>query len=191
MGYRGDEGAAMWPMSKRPRRTHWQAQEAAWLKQLPQHVQVALSQIEPSITMGLRHWPCDIELVGGRIEERVILTTPGAVGIDSRGSEVLRLAADEIVMVRNHRDRLPPKLANRLYARGESGMGYFIFAVKLRDGRELPFFTGDIVDFPNWPPGVHASDVVKLCKDEPRALRDREVTEHEETRPHRWCVIDG
>src|SRR5215218_6564247 len=50
--------------------------------------------------------------------------------------------------------RLPAELANKLYDAGESGMGYAAFTLVLRDGRRLPYVTGNAVNFPALPAGV-------------------------------------
>ncbi len=50
-------------------------------------------------------------------------------------------------------------IANRIDEAGESGMGYCMFHLVLRDGRALPGVTGNAVDFVNLPSG-ETSDVI-------------------------------
>jgi len=72
------------------------------------------------------------------------------------------IPAERICRVRSSPDRLPARLANELYAAGESGMGYHAFSVQLRDGRRLHFVSGNAVDFPAWPEGVTGADAVTV-----------------------------
>ena len=72
--------------------------------------------------------------------------------------------------------RLPPAIADRLYVEGESGMGYTIFTLIMRDGSRLPRVTGNWVDFPALPNGVTTADVVDVLPHAGREhYRDRPV----------------
>lgn len=59
-----------------------------------------------------------------------------------------------MVSIADSPTRLPPALANRLYAAGKSGMGYCVFTLVLADGRKIPCRTGNAVDFPALSEGV-------------------------------------
>jgi hypothetical protein len=68
----------------------------------------------------------------------------------------------DVVAIEESRDRLPAQLADDVYEAGESGMGYVIFTVRLRDGRSIPFSTGNAVDFLDWPADANPSDAVAV-----------------------------
>jgi hypothetical protein len=62
--------------------------------------------------------------------------------------------------------RLPAQFANKLYASGESGMGYTIFTVVFSDGSRQAYGTGNAVDFIRYPKGP--SDVSDVLPHEGR-----------------------
>jgi hypothetical protein len=80
------------------------------------------------------------------------------------------LDVTEVASIEDSPVRLPAALANLVYGAGESGMGYNIFTVHLRDGRTVPFLTGNAVDFPDWPPGIEPAEAVSV---EPHVGRDQ------------------
>lgn len=85
--------------------------------------------------------------------------------------------------------RLPARFANKIYDAHESGMGYFIFTLVMKDGRRLPFLTGNAVDFPNWPAGVSPADVVGV---EPHAGREELACADSATArvaESHWCLF--
>jgi hypothetical protein len=61
-----------------------------------------------------------------------------------------------------HRSRRPPEIANRIYAEGESGMGYCIFELVLEGGRTLSCQTGNAVDFVDIPDSISPLDIVDV-----------------------------
>ena len=69
---------------------------------------------------------------------------------------------------------MPAHLATRLYAAGESGMGYEIFTMDLRSGQSLVFVTGNLVDFPDLPEGVTCDDILDVHPHEGRERSQRE-----------------
>jgi hypothetical protein len=58
--------------------------------------------------------------------------------------------------------RLPIKFAKKLYAKGESGVGYMVFTVKFSDGGKQAYLTRGGVDFVEFPEGKTAADVVDV-----------------------------
>ena len=72
------------------------------------------------------------------------------------------LTVDSVLSISESPRRLPVELANRLYAEGETGMGYYAFALVLRSGREVPCLTGNAVDFMDLPADLDPRDVVDV-----------------------------
>ena len=64
--------------------------------------------------------------------------------------------------------RMPAALASKLYAAGESGMGYEIFKMRMRSGEEFVFVTGNVVDFPDLPEEFSSADIVNVYPHEGR-----------------------
>jgi len=73
------------------------------------------------------------------------------------------LPLEDVVAIEESPTRLPPGLANKIFAAGETGMGYFEFGVVLSDGRILEGHSGGSLDFLELPTGIEAgmiSDVI-------------------------------
>jgi len=102
------------------------------------------------------------------------------------------VALEEIVQIEESPLRLPAKWADELYLAPESGMGYRHFALQINDGSLLHFVVGNLVDFPNWPPGIGPENVVGVVTGP-----DREVFRHRGPGPYEsgatflWCTYES
>jgi hypothetical protein len=105
------------------------------------------------------------------------------------GRTVDQVSISDVTLIEESPARLAPHLADKLYRAGESGMGYTLFVARLRDGTQLPFVTGNAIDFPNWPPNVDPRDVVDV---EPHAgrseFRHRAPGPYESSVEYAWCL---
>jgi hypothetical protein len=100
------------------------------------------------------------------------------------------VAMEEVIALEESRYRLPAELANKLYAAGESGMGYTVFTVVLLDGRRLPYVTGNAVDFPLLPAGVTSEHIADVLPHEGRdVFRHRTPRPEESTAEYAWCLF--
>ena len=116
----------------------------------------------PTSYDGMRYAPCQVRLRSGEILPRVYVAEESEYlrhwGVAPRAP----VALENVESIEDSPFRLPRELADSVYAVGETGMGYFIFAVRLRDGRTIRFLTGDAIDFPDWPPGVDGRDAIEV-----------------------------
>jgi hypothetical protein len=116
----------------------------------------------PTSDGGMHYAPCQVRLRSGNTLSRVYVAEEPEYlrhwGVPPRATVDLR----EVESIEDSPERLPSELADAVYATGETGMGYFRFAVRLRDGRTIGFLTGDAVDFPDWPPGVDGRDAIEV-----------------------------
>jgi len=102
------------------------------------------------------------------------------------------VAIDEVVHIEDSPRRLPPALANKLYAAGESGMGNTVFTVVIRGGSRLPFVVGNAVDFPQWPPGADPNDAVDVEPHvEREEFRNRPPRRTESAADYAWCLYSA
>jgi hypothetical protein len=125
---------------------------------LPPRLVHQLQRIEPSRDRTGRIYPCRLVLSDTSVIERALLIEE-AHGLEGKG-----VALDDIALIEESPWRLPPGLANTLYDAGESGMGYAVFTMKLRDGRVIASYSGGaLMDYPGLPPNVRGSDVVAVC----------------------------
>ncbi len=153
-----------------------------------------LSRIEPSTDGVMEYRPCRVVLGSGDVFDRVYvveedsyMTAWGIRPEDDSGKASLDLA--DVDRIEESPLRLPSALANKLYAAGESGMGYLIFTLVLADSRRLPYVTGGAVDFPSLPSDVEMRDVVDALPHEGReTFRDRMPGPDESPADYRWCT---
>ena len=147
-----------------------------------------LHRVEPSSDGRCEYRPCRVRLRGGQVRDCVYVVEAdryilgwGIWPEDDPGKDSVRL--EDVVEIDESPRRLPAPLANKLYAAGESGMGYVVFTLLLRDGRRVPCLTGNAVDFPTLPEGVTPDDVVDVLPHEGRG-REEQGTMH----PYAWCL---
>ena len=79
--------------------------------------------------------------------------------------------------------RLPARFANKLYASGESGMGYKIFTVVFADGYHQSYSSGNAVDFIRYPEGLGPTDLVEVLPHEGRNADPVRCPEYY------WCLF--
>lgn len=136
---------------------------------------------------------CQVTLASGVVLDRVYIASVGDFienwGWDA-GREYVSIA--DVTRIAPSPLALAPDIAGKIYAAGESGMGYFIYTLVMRDGSRMPFVTGDAVDFPNWPVGVVPGDVVDVLPGEGRAaFAGRRPGPSESSAPFAWCLYSG
>lgn len=126
-----------------------------------------LEVIEPSIYLvgkSLRkHYPCRLILKDGKVVPRVICFE------EHRGfTSNSWIHPDSISLIEPTPERMPAPLASKLYSAGESGMGYEIFRMEMKDGTSHIFVTNNIVDYPDYPEGYEDKDVAEVYPHEGR-----------------------
>lgn len=152
-----------------------------------------LERIEPSSDGVCAYRPCRVQLVSGETRDFVYVVDAdeyirvwGVWPEDDTGKRAL--AVEDVVAVEESPYRLPAELANKLYAWGESGMGYTLFTVVLRDGRRLPRVTGGAVDFPVLPDGLTTRDIVDVLREGREVFKDRAPRADEGTAEYAWSL---
>jgi hypothetical protein len=126
-----------------------------------------LQAVEPSIGWNIEYRPCEVTLLDGSVKSHVYVQSSipyyEVWGIDpeddSGKSSVL---VEEIAEIHSSPYRLPPALATRLYSAGESGMGYCVFKLVMKNGQTLDCLTGNAVDFLEWPEHFGPEDVADV-----------------------------
>jgi hypothetical protein len=168
--------------------------DQAWYPPLSSELREQLALIEPSHDGPLEYRPCKVTLDGGEEQDFVLFVRAADYFVlwgvwPVNDSQKRSVAVERVVSIRESSYRLPPALANALYEVGESGMGYFVFTVLVRDGRRLPFVTGGAVDFPALPLGVTTNDIVDVFPEVGRdQFRDRGPLPEESTANYFWCL---
>jgi hypothetical protein len=128
-----------------------------------------LKRMEPSrneFATLIEYYPCKVTLKDGRSFDRVYVQEAESYKIHWSVLPKKSIPITEVVKIEESPVRLPAKLANKMYKVGESGMGYCVFTLVLKDGRELPYVMGNAVDFPNLPADVMPSMIVDLLPHE-------------------------
>lgn len=111
--------------------------------------------------------PCKVILDDGSARDRVYVVEAepwfrfwGVWPEDDSGKSLLPV--QRVKKIINSPSRLPASAANKLYAAGESGMGYTIFTVSFRDGTSLVIGTGNAIDFVDYPSGQSEDTVLDV-----------------------------
>jgi hypothetical protein len=132
---------------------------------LPAELAEQLALVPPSHQGDLAYRPCSVTLRDGTVRDRVYvqevtswLAGWGVLPEDDDGKDELALV--EVAAIAESPSRLPPGIADAIYADRESGMGYFAFTLLFADGSSLPYVTGDILDFLELPSAMTPKYIV-------------------------------
>lgn len=145
-----------------------------------------LNKIKPSkdeFATVIEYYPCKVTLKDGQSFDRVYVQELESYikhwGISPKDDAFkYSIPIAEAARIEESPFRLPAKLADKMYQAGESGMGYCVFTLVLEDGRELPYITGNAVDFPNLPDDVNSSMIIDLLPHEGRKVFQDERGRH-------------
>lgn len=148
-------------------------------------IRAQLEAIPVSVDQLMPYRPCDVVLKDRRRidcvyvvpEEPYILMW--GVWPEANAS----VAVDDLATVVESRHRLPAPFARKLYAAGESGMGYTIFTVVFDDGSRIAVQTGNAIDFVNYPVGKGPANVTDVLPHVGRG--DPQVSS---APAYRWCL---
>ena len=147
--------------------------ESLGVTKIPANLNEQLHQISPSFDRQMEYYPCRVTLKSGEIlnnvyvaEVKKYLKVWGILpGLDPAKKSVL--IGDDI-KIEESPNRLPPKLATKLYKSGESGMGYTIFTLVLSNDLKIPIVTGNAIDFVDLPDGFNTEDILDVIPHEGR-----------------------
>jgi len=152
---------------------------------LPSHLEAQLKSVPAS---GGYYRPCDVTMQDGSVVKRVYLVPADRYivewgiwpGEDSAKKEI---DIQSVAALRNSDFRLPLKFANQLYQAGETGMGYTIFTVQFKDGSSMATYTGNAVDFIDYPDGQGPNTVTKVIPH-----RGRDDPALSAAPDYHWCL---
>lgn len=149
-----------------------------------------LNRITPSRDRDMQYYPCRVTVRDGRVFDRVYvqplepyLGRWGILPFDDHHKGWISIS--EIVDLEESPLRLPPHLAEKVYKRGETGMGYSMFRLDFRRGKSRAVVTGNAVDFVPLPAGLMGADVVRV---------QTEIDRNSETDlapQYYWSIYDG
>ena len=143
-----------------------------------------LRQIEPSRDDGIAYYPCRAQLHDGTHVDRVSVVDQAQFErLWGVGPERPTLAPSKLVSLQEAPMRLPKRFADQLYRAGESGMGYCIFTVRFQNGVSQAYSTGNVVDFPDFPPDLYPHDVIEVLPHQGRGEATRGAAAHV------WCPV--
>lgn len=157
-----------------------------------------LITIEPSIDGNFRYYPCRVILANGESVDKVYVEEENSYidiwGIypdEDPGKNFISI--EQVKQIMETPYRLASILANKIYGAHETGMGYYVFTLVMKNGDKLPFVAGGALDFLDLPPNYSYEDIVDalphIGKDK---LQDKE--HHWIKRPNTteakywWCL---
>jgi hypothetical protein len=160
------------------------------IPKMPASLHDQLNKILPSHDSQMEYLPCRVTLYSGEVFDNVYvaevkkyLKVWGILpDLDSGKKSIL---INDVAKVEESPNRLPAQLATKLYKAGESGMGYTIFTMILKDGNQIPIVTGNAVDFINLPNGYNTKDIVDVLPHEGRNNNPQNGPEYI------WCLYDA
>jgi hypothetical protein len=134
---------------------------------IPGRLKDQLDRVTPSRDRDIEYHPCAVTLEDGTELERVYVVEAepylrvwGIRPEEDPGKQSVSI--ESVSAIRESPYRLPAKLADKVYAAGESGMGYCVFTVKFSGGRSQAYVTGNAIDFIDPPDGLAASAAKKI-----------------------------
>jgi hypothetical protein len=134
-------------------------------------------------------YPCKVVLKEGIEQDFVYIVDAEAYirawGVwpdQDKGKQEIHIEQVELIV--ESTSRLPPTMAQRLYAAGESGMGYVLFEVSYKDGSRSAHIAGNAVDFIQLPVDKTMNDISDIY---PHA--GREAQAHLESPNYFWCLF--
>lgn len=138
----------------------------------PKEFLSAIAALEPGV------WgvPCSIELTDGPGSELALAWENRRFGDAGKWINPQRIAS-----VSACPKRMPAHFARLIHDAGESGMGYHIYVVQLRDGTSFVHTAGNLViDLVNLPAGYLSEDIVGVRPHEGRERSRKEGYRHVE-----------
>ncbi|PYL06872.1 MAG: hypothetical protein DME33_12405 [Verrucomicrobia bacterium] len=177
----------------------WNANTGTWdhytpahreYRRLPSNLDAQLHAIEPTHDGMMEYFPCMVLLANGEQHDCVYIAEANSYirfwGVwpdDDPGKRAVRI--EDVAQIQPTPSRLPFKFAQKMYAVGESGMGYCIFTLHFADGTHQSYCTGNLIDFPEMPAGKSTRDVLALRPNQGRG------EESLGTRQYHWCLFAG
>ncbi len=156
-----------------------------------------LMQIEPSKFWGMEYRPCKVFLKDGNVAEHIYvceanmyIKTWDVWPEDDKGKKYISI--QDVTKIEESKRRIPARLANKMYQAGESGMGYCIFTLVLKDGRKLPYLTGNAVDFVDLPPEVMPDMILDILPHQGREFFQKKTSDlYTQGAKYYWCLYSN
>ncbi|MGF7081188.1 hypothetical protein [Mucilaginibacter sp. UYCu711] len=146
-----------------------------------------LINIIPSDGDGMYYYPCQIKLKSRLIIDNVYLAelgsylrTWGVMPDQDAGKQYILI--ENVDVIKDSPNRLPPNFANKLYKAAESGMGYCLFKILFDNGTSSNSLTGNAVDFVTLPMGLSTKNIVDVVPNQGSR------TNYEPAQKYWWCL---
>lgn len=152
---------------------------------------LALRAIPPSGDDYLEYRPASLQLKDGTFVDRAYVIPIGTYlrwwGPDWEGRSYILMR--DVSRITEYPSRLPQRFSNKLYAAGQSGMGYCIFTIDFTDGTSCIFVTGNAVDFLDYPSGKSGNDIVDVKTHVGRS--ETQAGNYRGGAAYKWVVFEG
>jgi len=156
------------------------------------YLKAQLDRVEPSDQFELAYHPSRVQLTTGGWRDRVYvveaikyINTRGSWPWEHGGQNYQPLS--EVQAIESSPTRLRARLATKIYAVGESGMGGVVFTLVTSSGRSLPYtIGGSAVDWVELPVGVSPDEIIDVITHD--RGRPQEAEEIRGGAPYAWCL---
>lgn len=147
------------------------------------------SRDHPTSSAGMFYYPCGVVLKDGIRNDQVLFVNR-ADFLKHWGwipKPEVSIQLEEVVDIYASPFRLPAELAQEVYSRGETGMGFYGFWLIMKDGERFPYITGGAVDLIELPEGYSMKDI-KEVGPPTRSGEGHRIYRH---KVYYWCLVDN
>jgi hypothetical protein len=146
------------------------------------------SRDHPTSSSGMFYYPCGVIIRTGLRNDHVLFVNKDDF-LKYAGwtlKKEFTITPEEVIDIYESPFRLPVALAQEIYDRGETGMGFYRFWIIMNDDKQYLYVTGDAVDLIDLPDGYTNKDI----KDIGASTRSKDgfIYRH---KPYHWCLVDG
>ena len=141
------------------------------VKQITQRQKEELSEIAFSKDGSFKYYPCQVKMINGEeidnvyiVEENSYRKSWGTMPDEDSGKKYILI--ENVESITESPNRLEPRLANKIYEAGESGMGYCLFKIVFENGEKFDVASGNAVDFMPMINGMTAKKIVDVLPHE-------------------------
>lgn len=157
-------------------------------------IKILKERIKPSYDIfhsfnGMYYYPCGVILKNGSRNDHVFFVNKKDF-LEYWGwtpKEEYTIHLEDVEDIYESPYRLPKDLAQEIYSRGETGMGYYGFRIIMKDGRIFPYITGGAVDLIELPEGYTVNDIDGIGSPVHAVDKEKRLYRH---KTYHWCLVD-
>lgn len=117
----------------------------------------------------MEYRPCQVKLKNGETLDNVYVQEVQSYinvwgDLPDRDPAKKYILIEDVIEIAESPNRLAVELANKLYAGGESGMGYYFYKLVLENGQTIDVCSGNAIDFISLPEGLTTKNIKDVLR---------------------------